>query len=123
MNEHDTQNMLRLTASKLGWRLWRNNNGAGILQDGSFVRWGLANDSTAINQQLKSSDLIGIRPVMITADMVGRTIGQFVSFEVKQEHWKMRNTDRELAQQSWLDLVNELGGYAKFITNVKDLEK
>ena len=37
--EAEVQNQVRLLASKEGWRLWRNNVGAGELQNGSFVRW------------------------------------------------------------------------------------
>ena len=117
MNETtDVLPLVRLRASQRGDRLWRNNNGAGTLSNGSFVRWGLANETEAMNRSLKSSDLIGIRPVTITPEMVGRTIGQFVSRECKRSGWKYRGTPRELAQKAWIDLVNTLGGDAAFTT-------
>ena len=77
-NESTIQAKVRLDASKLGWRLWRNN--VGVLMDsrGVPVRFGLANDSAGVNKIIKSADLIGIRPVIITQDMVGKVIGQFV---------------------------------------------
>ena len=113
MNESDIQNALRIQASREGWRLWRNNVGAGMLDNGSFIRWGLANDSTAVNASVKSGDLIGIRPVIITPSMVGTTIGQFASLEVKRPEWKFNpNNPRDVAQKRWADLVNNLGGYA-----------
>src|ERR1035437_7420709 len=107
-NEADIQNEVRLAASANGWRLWRNNLGAGQLANGQFVRWGLANDTSAVNHNVKSGDLIGIRPVLITADMVGHTLGQFVSMEVKREGWKAVNLNNthEKAQQTWADIVN-----------------
>lgn len=115
-NEGDVQNLVRLAASRLGVRMWRNNNGAGRLENGSFVRWGLANDSSEMNRVVKSADLIGIRPVIITPEHIGMTIGQFVSREVKASNWIDRNTERERAQKRWADLVTSLGGDAAFTT-------
>ena len=115
-NETDAQNLVRLAASAAGTRLWRNNVGGGVRQDGTFLRWGLANDSTQMNKQIKSGDLIGIRPVLVMPGDVGRVIGQFVSREVKRPGWKFRGTEREMAQQRWIDLVRSLGGDAAFTT-------
>ena len=121
MIEQDVQNQVRLEASRRGWGLWRNNVGAGTLVNGSFIRWGLANDSERVNRQLKSGDLIGIRPITITPDMVGETLGQFVSLEIKHSDWKGPSNEREEAQQRWIDLINTNGGYAMFVTNPYDL--
>jgi hypothetical protein len=108
--------IVRLEAARLGILLWRNNVGAGVLQDGSFIRWGLANDSTQMNRQIKSADLIGIRPLLITPAHVGHTIGQFVSRECKRPGWKWCGNERELAQLEWAKLVNGAGGDAAFAT-------
>lgn len=105
----------RLRCSQRGERVWRNNVGAGKLDNGSFVRWGLANDSQAVNSRVKSADLIGIRPVVITPDHVGQTIGQFVSYECKRPGWAYTGTDREKAQLEWLEIVIGLGGHASFV--------
>ena len=107
---------LRLAASRDGARLWRNNVGAGVLQSGGFIRWGLANETAQMNRLLKSSDLIGIRPVVIGPEHLGRTLGIFVSREVKKVGWEYRGDDRERAQKAWLDLVASLGGDAAFST-------
>ena len=114
MTEDDVKKVILLKASKLGWRLWRNN--VGVLKDerGVSIRFGLANTSKAVNGELKSGDLIGIRPVLITPDMVGKVIGQFVSRECKESHWKYNPRDtRDVAQGRWAALVNSLGGDAK----------
>ena len=117
MNEAEVQNQLRLTASKAGWRLFRNNVGAGKLENGNYIRWGLANDSSKVNENIKSGDLIGIRPVLITEDMVGSVIGQFVSLEVKAPGWKYNpNNARDVAQSRWAEIILLLGGYAKITT-------
>lgn len=115
-SEAAVQAQQRLTASQRGERVWRNNVGAGKLEDGSFVRWGLANDSGAVNARVKSADLVGIRPVLITPDMIGRTLGQFVSYECKRPGWRYTGTDREIAQMRWAMIVLTLGGHAEFVS-------
>ena len=115
-SESNTQAQIRLEASRQGMRLWRNNVGCVKYPDGSFVRFGLANDTHALNQVFKSSDLIGIKPVVITQEHVGQTIGQFVAREIKAPNWKYKDTDRERAQRNFIDLINGLGGDASFTT-------
>jgi hypothetical protein len=95
--------------------------GAVHTNDGRFIRFGLANESTAINKIIKSGDLIGIKPIKITNDLIGATIGQFVSREVKTSDWKFKDTEREKAQLKWIELITSLGGDACFATNVGTL--
>lgn len=119
MSESAVLTDIRLAASRLGWRLYRNNKGAGKLENGSFIRWGLCNESAAVGAQVRSADLIGIRPVLITQDMVGQMIGQFVSVEVKAPGWKPSATnEHEIAQRRWASLINGLGGYAVITASV-----
>lgn len=112
---------VRLAASKLGWRTWRNN--VGVLMDdrGLPVRFGLANDSSKMNNVFKSSDQIGIRPLLITPQHIGLTIGQFVSLEIKHGSWRYTGRDREIAQARWMGLVRSFGGIAMFVTDPKQL--
>ena len=121
MSESREQTTVRLEAAQKGVQLWRNNVGAGFLSatnggTGSFIRFGLCNDSAALNQNIKSADLIGIRPILIGPEHVGRLIGQFVSREVKRADWRYAATEREQAQQRWINLVNAAGGDACFAT-------
>ena len=113
-SEGAVQTRIRLEASRKGMRLFRNNVGATYAEDGSFIRYGLANDSEKLNKVLKSSDLIGIRPVAVTEAHVGRTIGQFVAREVKAEGWKYSGTAREEAQLAFLAMIASMGGDARF---------
>jgi hypothetical protein len=115
-SEAAAQMDVRVEASEKGMRVWRNNVGAGYMEDGTFLRFGLANDSPAINAKIKSADLIGIRPVVITQAMVGSMIGQFVSREIKKPGWRYAGTDRERAQLAWANLINSFGGDAQFAT-------
>lgn len=117
-SESDIQNLIRLEAAEKGIYLWRNNVGAIKTKDGRLVRFGLANDSTNINKIIKSADLIGIRPIKITLDMVGQTIGQFISREVKALTWCYSGNEHERAQLAWAELIASLGGDACF-TNGK----
>lgn len=114
MSEAAVQNNLKLEGSRKGVRLFRNNVGAAQLPDGSFIRFGLANESSQVNEVIKSGDLIGIRPVLITPHMVGHVVGQFVSREAKPGNWRYSGTGRELAQYRWIQLITSLGGDACF---------
>ena len=67
--------------------------------------------------QKGSGDLIGWRSVEITADMVGQTIAQIVSIEVKTPDGKA--TEEQL---HWLKVVDDVGGFAKIIRSEEDAE-
>jgi len=116
MTEAEIQQEIRKLAAERGWAIWRNNKGAGKLENGSFLRWGLCNDSAALGARVRSADLVGIRPVLIVPEHVGRTLGQFVSIECKASGWRPGNTEHEVAQRRWRDLILRHGGHA-VITN------
>lgn len=127
-SEARVQQEVRLSAARQGAVLWRNNVGATPAKDSYCcarcgfkgetpsqpVRYGLANDSHRMNKALKSSDLIGINPVIIQPGHVGHTIGQFVSIEVKCAGWQYKGDEHEQAQGAWLALVSRMGGFATF---------
>jgi len=115
-----TQEVL-LAAAAQNITLWRNNVGALPDNKGRYIRYGLCNDSPAMNRQFKSSDLIGITPVIITPDMIGQRVGVFTSYEVKKQHWKWNNTVREVAQANWLQLIVDNGGIAAFVNDPIDI--
>jgi len=115
LSEEAVQQRVRLEASRIGARLWRNNTGVDQ-SEGRHVRYGLCNESHAMNMIVKSSDLIGIKPVLIRQDMIGQTIGQFMAREVKRGNWKYTGTDREVAQLKFLQVVNAMGGDGKFVS-------
>jgi len=118
-SEAQIQDELTLAAAYRGERLWRNNSGAGeIKASGSYVRWGLGNISRTVNERFKSADLVGLRSVVITPDMVGRTIGMFYARECKAEGWEYTGTPDEQAQARWLLLVKNMGGDAAFHNGV-----
>ena len=100
----------------------RNNSGACRDDKGRMIRYGLGNDSPRINEHFKSSDLIGIWPVMVTPDMVGRTLGVFFAVECKAPGWKLRPSDkRGQAQQKFGQWVQSHGGVFMFATGTGDV--
>jgi len=110
------QSVVRLEASQKGVKLFRNNVGALKDERGRLVRYGLGNDSSAMNEVLKSADLVGFRPVVILPQHVGHTLAQFVSREVKAPGWQYTGAGREPAQLAWANLVNANGGDASFVS-------
>lgn len=122
-SEAAVQVRIRLEASKKGCRIWRNNVGAYDERHppSPGSRWGLANDSKQMNALIKSSDLIGIRPLLITQGHVGNIIGQFLAREVKKSAWSYSGDKREEAQLNFLNLVASLGGDAAFANSVGTL--
>lgn len=127
-SETANQNHIRRVLHDRGVRLFRNNRGALLDTRGKPVRFGLANDSVAEGEQLKSADLIGWDVVLITPDMVGTFIAQAYSVEVKPHGWKppgvgpikdargkLTAYGHYLGQKNWADLVNGEGGIAGFM--------
>jgi hypothetical protein len=120
-SENRVKSLVRLAAPARGFRLFRNNVGVLTNERGVPVRYGLANDSRALNKQLKSSDLIGWRRLPIVPEMVGSCVAQFASFECKAAGWTYRGDEHEEAQQRWLALVAADGGYGRFVTRAEDM--
>ena len=121
-SEAYVQSLVRLEAPGKGVRLWRNNVGVLLDANGRPVRYGLANDSRKLNEDLKSGDLIGWRRRLITVADVGYVVAQFVSLECKPPDWRpappghSERFKHEEAQRRWAALINADGGDARFVT-------
>lgn len=112
---------VRLAAARQGIQLWRNNVGALRDERGVPVRYGLANDSKALNAVFKSSDLIGIDSNPIEPEDVGKPRGQFVALECKESGWSYTGDAHELAQLAFIKVVLAYGGKAQFINDERML--
>ncbi len=123
MLETPVQQRVRITAAHAGLQLFRNNSGACYDQTGRLIRYGLGNDSEQVNRRIKSSDLIGWTPMLITADMVGRTVPVFTGIEVKASDWNpgKKLDAHETAQKTFIDLVLAAGGKAGFANDPADV--
>lgn len=107
---------LRMAAFAAGRILWRNNVGALLDARGVPVRYGLMNESKAMNERNKSPDYVGIKPVLITPAHVGTVIGQFYARETKEAGWTYTGDPHEIAQLNAITIINNYGGDAAFTT-------
>lgn len=107
----------QLYASSLGHRLFRNQRYKGpIVRKGKVTKaWadcGVAGDG--------GSDLIGWRSIVITEDMVGKKIAQFVAAEAKTKD-NIRGGTPD--QDAFIKTVKDFGGIAGYIYDNDDLKK
>jgi hypothetical protein len=106
MSEQAIQQQIRLACSRGATRLWRNNVGRLLDQQGRMVTFGLCPGS---------ADLVGFTTIEITPDMVGTTVAIFTAVEVKAA--RGRPTPQQTA---WLDHVRAAGGRAGIARSVDD---
>jgi hypothetical protein len=136
--ESSVQQEIRADAPYQGAWMMRNNSGVAETEgckctkcghynppEGRPVRYGLGNDSKQLNERIKSSDLIGITPLIITPDMAGLTVGLFTAVEVKHGGWnRAKKLDpRETAQGEFITAVRQHHGLAGFATSVDDYRR
>lgn len=119
-SEASVQEQIRLVAGQQDHVCDRNNNGALPDKNGRYVRYGLGNDSSSINDVRKSSDLIGCVPMLILPHHVGRTLGIYCATEVKKEGWVWEGNNREIAQLAFINDISRHGGIGMFATCADD---
>ncbi len=123
-SESEVQQKVQLEAPKFNCILERNNSGAFSDMTGRQIRYGLGNISAKHAENMKSSDLIGIKTIVVTPDMVGKKIGIFVAVEVKKPSWNPKVLDkRERAQKNYMDWIVSRGGIAGFINSLDSFKK
>ncbi|MCH9714765.1 MAG: VRR-NUC domain-containing protein [Cyanobacteria bacterium] len=106
MSEQELQQRIRLQLGSSPVRLWRNNVGALRDERGRLVTYGLCKGS---------SDLIGLRQVLIGPEHLGQTLAVFSAIEVKAPKGRLREE-----QRSFLELVERFGGYGGVATSVEE---
>lgn len=117
LSEQAVQGGVLVRSAPHGFTLFRNNVGVLKNPNGQPIRFGLANDTPALNKKWKSGDLMGWRSIIITPDMVGQRVAVVVSRECKAEDWQFRGDEHELAQARWASLINDAGGDACFVSS------
>lgn len=121
MSETNTLQQIRDLLNKGGTRLFRNNVGKAWCGN-KYTKRGNAliiDNPRPLNAGLctGSSDLIGMKSVTITPDMVGRTVAVFVAIEVKFGN----NTPSE-EQVNFINLVKRMGGLSGVAYSVEEAE-
>lgn len=123
-DESEVQQLIQIQAMHHGCNLLRNNSGCLPDMTGRTVRFGLGNISKKHNDNIKSSDLVGITKVTITKEMIGKTLGVFTAIEVKKEGWNVdkKFDKREQAQHNFINWVRGNGGFASFCSDINELK-
>lgn len=117
--ESEVEQLIKADAVNYGCILLRNNSGALTDSTGRTVRYGLGAYSKKHDERIKSSDEIGFTRVLITPQMVGKTVAVFTAVEVKEPGWKPKNLNaRETAQKAFIDWVVNNGGFSFFANSV-----
>jgi hypothetical protein len=106
MTEQQTQQAIRLQLSRGPVRLWRNNTGTLLDRQGRPVQFGLCKGS---------SDLIGLRTVTVTPEMVGQKLAVFAAVEVKAPNGRVTPE-----QTAFIETVRGMGGLAGVARSVED---
>ena len=106
MSEQQTQQEIRLQLSRGPVRLWRNNTGVLLDRQGRPVQFGLCKGS---------SDLIGLRTVTVTPEMVGQRLAVFAAVEVKAPRGRLTQE-----QAQFLAMVQGMGGLAGEARSVEE---
>lgn len=86
---------------------WRNNTGATRV-DGRWIRYGHPG----------SGDILAITPVVVTPEMVGKTVGVFTSVECKTDDGTQRKN-----QKLFQKMVEKNGGLYVLARDPADLER
>lgn len=117
-SEAYAQSQVVLEAPKYDCILTRNNKGVLPDKNGTPVRFGLFNETKVRGARIRSWDLVGFRKRLITPQMVGTIIGQFVGREIKEPGWKFGDGDEEheTAQLKCTELALSYGCDVGFAT-------
>jgi hypothetical protein len=131
MSETDILHRVMLRATQVGMRVFRNNVGMAWLgkaerNDASHPVTATIHPGDVVVRHAKpvkfgiggegGSDLIGIKEVTITTEMVGTTIGQFVALEVKTSKGKVKPS-----QINFLSFVTSMGGRGLVVRSPDDI--
>lgn len=109
MSEKDIVADIRLGCSRGSVRLFQNVVGLAYLKrkDGTYQKY-------KIGLGVGTSDLIGLVSRVVTPDMVGKTIAQFLAVEVKTPKGRLSPE-----QKNFIEMVKGLGG-AAFVARSQD---
>lgn len=105
--ETKIQNRIMMDMSEKGYLVWRNQVGLFKTLDGRTVNIGIKG----------SSDLMAVKPTVITPEMVGQTLAVFVAVEVKTATGRQSEP-----QKKWQKAVEKLGVKYILARSEEDIE-
>lgn len=121
---------IMLEVSKLGSKIFRNNTGSAWIGESIRINKSgtvFVNPGDVVIRNARyfqaglcvgSSDLIGLTPVEITSEMVGKKVAVFTAIEVKTETGKPSKE-----QLAFIEMVKNNGGMAGIATNPEQATK
>lgn len=98
-----------------GGRVFRNNRGLFYTLSGEKTKAGL--------ETAGASDLIGLTPMVITQEMVGKTVAVFTAIECKEPGWSRPASKTEQDQLGFINFVRKFGGIAFFLSDAKKIKE
>lgn len=119
MLESEIQNRVRLAASKIGARLFRNNIAKAWV--GEIIHQTKSEITLRYYRRLHSglfqgsSDCVGWYSVVVTPDMVGQRVALFCAVEVKTPTGRVKPE-----QQNFIDQVKKAGGIAGIVRSEQE---
>lgn len=132
MSKHETpettaKRVVLLRAGEYRSRLFKNNTGVAYTEYGRPVFFGLGNDGTKDDESFRTPDDIGWTPVLITPEMVGKTVAVFTAIESKKLGFIVKpdynKKTREYGQNKFMNLVNLNNGIAGFASCAADVDR
>lgn len=97
---------------------WRNNRGSYKPAHGGYIVYGLPpppHGRKEDDESMAGGDRVGWRNVVITPDMVGRTLAVFLNIEEKTVNDRLKP-----GQRKWHNFVIESGGLSEIWQEKKD---
>jgi hypothetical protein len=96
---------------------WKNNRGSAIVR-GQYIAYGLPpppHGRREDDNDMGGSDRVGFRPVVITPDMVGKTVAVFLCIEEKTINDTLKPN-----QKKWHNFIISEGGISEIWKEKKD---
>lgn len=106
MKETNIQNFSLIAGSQSGAMIWRNQVGTFYNRSGNPVKVG----------NVGAADSLGVVPVVITQDMVGKTIGVAIACEFKAKRGRQSDD-----QKRWQSNFEKRGGKYALIRSPDDM--
>ena len=119
--------LVRLRANQRGCRLMKNNTGVAYDQFNRPVFFGLDNEGKKGPDDIRTPDWVGWHNVLITPEMVGKSIPVFTAIDAKKLGFKRKDSyskgTREFGQNKFFQQVKKVNGVAGFASCSADVDE